>query len=244
MTTLTRKQREVANREELILDVARKMLGDDGYAGLSMDRIAEVTEYSKGVIYQHFKSKEDLIVELAAISQRQRAERFERAIGFEGRPRERMMAIGIAEELFVRLNPLHFHTEQIIKMGALYERASNERVSKLQQEVAQCFQKLIGVVADGVRETDLKLPPRVQPSDIVLGLWGVNYGIYTIMHTEQKLLTEHGVVTPFETVRESCHRMLDGYGWRPLSTEWDYEQTYRRILRDIFPEESIKAGLG
>lgn len=244
MTTLTRKQREVREREGLILDVARRMLQEDGYAGLSMDRIAELTEYSKGVIYQHFRSKEDLIVTLAAISQRQRAARFERALAFSGRARERMMAIGIAEELFVRLNPLHFHTEQIIKLGALHERASRERVAELHKEMGLCFQSLVGVVQRAIDESDLTLAGGVQPPDIVLGLWGLNYGIYTIMHTEQLLLAENGVVTPFNTVRESCHRLLDGYGWRPLSTEWDYEQSYCRILREVFAEESLQAGLG
>ena len=244
MTTLTRKQREVREREGLILDLARRLLQEDGYAGLSMDRIADLTEYSKGVIYQHFRSKEDLIVPLAAISQRQRAARFERAIAFSGRARERMMAIGIAEELFVRLNPLHFHTEQIIKLGALHERASHERVAELQKEVGQCFQSLVGVVQAGIDEGDLVLSNGSQPADIVLGLWGLNYGIFTIMHTEQLLLTENGVVTPFNTVRESCHRLLDGYGWRPLAGEWDYEQTYRRILREVFAAESLQAGLG
>jgi hypothetical protein len=155
-----------------------------------------------------------------------------------------MMAIGIAEELFVRLNPLHFDSEQIIRMGALHQRASGERMEMLRKEVAQCFQTLVGVVRGAVDEGDLELPKNVQPADIVLGLWGLNYGIYTIMHTDQKLLTDHGLVTPFETVRESCNRMLDGYGWRPLSTEWDYEQTYRRVLREIFADEAIQAGLG
>ena len=59
--TVTRKQREIAQREDLILETARKMLLERGYLGLTMDRIAEEIEYSKGTVYQHFSSKEDLI---------------------------------------------------------------------------------------------------------------------------------------------------------------------------------------
>ncbi len=33
------------------------MIVRDGYHGLSMDRIAEALEYSKGTIYQHFSCK-------------------------------------------------------------------------------------------------------------------------------------------------------------------------------------------
>ncbi len=47
MSTLTRKQREVHQRELMLLDVARKMLVENGYAGLNMDRLAEATEYSE-----------------------------------------------------------------------------------------------------------------------------------------------------------------------------------------------------
>ena len=40
MSTLTRKQREIRQREETILDIARKVLVEQGYAGFNMDRIA------------------------------------------------------------------------------------------------------------------------------------------------------------------------------------------------------------
>ncbi|MEO1235180.1 MAG: helix-turn-helix domain-containing protein, partial [Planctomycetota bacterium] len=64
MQTLTRKQREIADRERLILDHARRMLLDGGVASLSMDRLAEAIEYSKGTVYQHFSSKEDVVAAL------------------------------------------------------------------------------------------------------------------------------------------------------------------------------------
>ena len=54
MATSARKQREVKERERHLLDVARGMLIAQGYSGLSMDRLAEATEFSKGTIYQHF----------------------------------------------------------------------------------------------------------------------------------------------------------------------------------------------
>jgi len=86
MSTLTRKQREIQQREEMLLDVARKMLIEQGYAGLSMDRIAESTEYSKGVIYQHFSSKEDLVTAMAVQSLSRRVEYFARAASFKENP--------------------------------------------------------------------------------------------------------------------------------------------------------------
>ncbi len=61
MTPLSRKQREIRDRELLILDNAAELLYQEGYAGLSMERIAEAIEYSKGTVYQHFKCKEEVL---------------------------------------------------------------------------------------------------------------------------------------------------------------------------------------
>jgi len=37
--------------------------------------------------------------------------------------------------------------------------------------------------------------------------------------------------------------LLDGFGWKPLSTEHDYSATIRRVLQEVFPEEAHKLGL-
>src|SRR3984885_3865421 len=88
--TLTRKQREIQGREGRILEVARTMIVEDGYHGLSMDRIAEALEYSKGTIYQHFSCKEDILMALANQAIERRLEMFRRAAAFRGKSRERM----------------------------------------------------------------------------------------------------------------------------------------------------------
>ena len=51
-----------------MLETARRLLLEIGYNGLTMERIAEAAEYSKGTIYNHFPCKEEIIAELAARS--------------------------------------------------------------------------------------------------------------------------------------------------------------------------------
>jgi AcrR family transcriptional regulator len=243
MSTLSRKQREIQQREQTILDLSRKMLLEQGYAGLTMDELAVASEYSKGVIYQHFKSKEDLVTALAVQSLEQRCSMFDQALTFVGRSRERMMAIGVAEELFVRLHPHHFHSEQIIKMASLRERASTERHNELVNNERQCFKKVLGIVQEGISKKDLVLPKGCEPAEVVLALWAINVGTYTLLHINREIFVENGITGPFLTVRRNCHAVLDGYDWKPLVAEWDYEATYRRILKDCFPEECLQAGL-
>lgn len=237
MSTISRKQREVREREEMILDVSRKMLVEQGFAGFSMDRLADSVEYSKGVVYQHFKSKEDLVAALAVQSLRQRVERFQKAAAWTGRPRERMLAVGVAEELFVRLHPHHFQSEQIIKMASLHERASQDRLDELRRQEASCFSTVLGIVNTGVESGDLALPSHTHAAEVVMALWTLNFGFYTLLQVEGDMLAEQGITDPYTTLRRSCHALLDGFGWQPLSSEWDYQASYSRILSEVFPEE-------
>ncbi len=65
MGTRERRQREIAEREQRFLDCARALMLQDGLLGLQMARVAEACDYATGTLYQHFESKEDLLVALA-----------------------------------------------------------------------------------------------------------------------------------------------------------------------------------
>jgi AcrR family transcriptional regulator len=54
------RERQRAEREQLILHEAESLLREEGYEGLVMERLAERVGVSKGTIYQHFDKKEDL----------------------------------------------------------------------------------------------------------------------------------------------------------------------------------------
>ncbi|MGH2409019.1 MAG: TetR/AcrR family transcriptional regulator [Chloroflexota bacterium] len=55
------RERQRAEREQLILHEAERLLREEGYDGLVMDRLAEQVGISKGTIYQHFDKKEALV---------------------------------------------------------------------------------------------------------------------------------------------------------------------------------------
>lgn len=58
------KEREKRRREDDILMTAERLLGERGYANLTMDELAEVVGISKPTLYQHFKSKEELTAQV------------------------------------------------------------------------------------------------------------------------------------------------------------------------------------
>jgi len=235
-STLSRKQREIQEREAKILEVAREMLMRDGYLGLNMDRIAEAVEYAKGTVYRHFPNKEDIIMALAVETQKKRTALFQRASLFHGASRERLTAVAVACELFVRLYPSHFHVEQIVRLSSIWEKTSEKRQSVMRTCEQSCMGIVSGIVRDAISQGDLKLPEGMVPEDLVFGLWSTNFGGFTIMSSSSSLL-EIGIEDPPLAIRECINGMLDGFGWKLLSTEHDYKAVFQRAIEETFPDE-------
>lgn len=55
-----RKLRELETRKDLILNTAKELFAEKGFSNVTLDDIATVIEFSKGTIYTHFKSKEEI----------------------------------------------------------------------------------------------------------------------------------------------------------------------------------------
>ncbi len=236
MKTMTRKQREMKEREDRILEIARSMLLDGGYHGLNMDRIAAELEYAKGTIYNHFRNKEEIIIALANQSMDKRTSMFERAALFQGLSRERLCAIGVAAEQFVTQFPEHFKLEQLIRSTSIWQKTSEVRREVLRSCERRCVSTIAGIVRDGIAREELKLQHEMTPEDIVFALWSINWGAFSIMTTTTQL-ADLGIRRPVDTLGHSIDMMLDGYGWRPLSKDHDYRKVERRVMREIFADE-------
>lgn len=233
--TLTRKERERHEREGKILELARGMLREVGYLGLSMDRIAAEMEYSKGTIYQHFCNKEEIILALANEALEKRLEMFQVAATWSEAQttRDRMAAIGAAAEVFVERYPQHFAVEQIVRSASIWEKTSQERRHFMQACEGRCMQIVGGIVRDGLAHGDLELPSGRSPEDLVFGLWSLNFGAYMIL-TSSESLEDNGVSDPIAALRQNQNLLLDGYHWRPLSSEQDFNETFDQVKREVF----------
>jgi AcrR family transcriptional regulator len=236
MDKLSRKQREIAEREGNILSVARRMLKDRGYLGLSMDAIAAELDYSKGTIYNHFPCKEEIIIALAIETMDKRSQMFEKAAAHDGRSRVRMAAIGVASELFVRLYPDHFEVEQLIRSSSIWDKTSEGRRLKMHDGESRCMGIVARIVREGIAVGELELPDDMAPEDLVFGLWSLSFGAYSIIVTTESL-EAHGVRDPYLAVRRNINVLLDGFPWNPLSTEFDYLGLFDSLIGDVFPDE-------
>lgn len=234
----SRKQREIRAREAQILQVARNQLIEDGYLGLNMDRIAAQIEYSKGTIYQHFRNKEEILLALANEALDTRARMFRAAAAFEGPDRVRLATVGAAAEAFVEQFPHCFRVEQIVRATSIWEKTSPDRRALMEACERGCMETVVAVVHDAVAAGDLELPEGTRPEEIVFGMWSIYLGTQIIMHTSNAL-ADIGIENPITSLRTNQSRMLDGYGWRPLSSEFDYPAHMDQVKEQLFRHDQF-----
>lgn len=240
MIAESRKQREIREREARILEVARGHLLGGGYLGLNMDRIAAEMQYSKGTIYQHFRNKEEILIALANEALQLRSSMFEQASQFSGSSRQRIAAIGAAAEAFVETAPHYFVVEQIVRASSIWEKTSSERREVMRQCERRCMAIVGGIARDAIAQGDLVMLPGHRPEEVVFGLWSINLGAQTISSSSD-ILAEIGIEDPRHALRWGQNNMLDGYGWRPLSSEFDYIAHMDHVKEELFSDAEINS---
>jgi AcrR family transcriptional regulator len=62
MGVLERRKREREVRQELAVDAAMSIYEEDGYHGITMEKIAERSELSRAALYLYFKSKDEIVI--------------------------------------------------------------------------------------------------------------------------------------------------------------------------------------
>lgn len=234
----SRKQREIRLREAKILQVAREQILEGGYLGLNMDRIAARIEYSKGTIYQHFRNKEEILLALVNEALQTRLCMFRKAASVEGPTRVRLATVGAAAEAFVEHFPFHFKVEQIIRAESIWEKTSPERRQLMRACEKGCMGTVIEILHNAVESGDLTLPEGTKAEEIVFGMWSIYLGVQIISHSSDTL-AEIGIDSPVKSLRTNQTMMLDGYGWKPLSSEFDYPGYIERIKREEFGREQF-----
>jgi len=233
---LTPKQRAIRERDARILSAGRSILLEHGYFGLTMDRVAKETRCPKGTLYHRFSCKEDIIIALATDCLRRRNHMMVRGAAFRGRPRERLTGVAEGVGLFTRLNP---DDSRIIHMaiGPLQEKVSPERLSLLTQFERETIEIVQRILVDSIAAGDLVLPQGTILGEIVLGAWGMVDGAFSLIegNVPQRAF---GIHNPYHTVWRAFNRYADGYGWRPLFHELDFEEVLAKVRREVFPVEA------
>lgn len=232
MEILTRKQREIQQRETQILALARPMLVQDGYQSLSMDRLASMMEYAKGTLYNHFPNKEEIVAALAIESLELRKRLFEAAAVSSPKSRLRLSAIGSACDLYATEFRDHLAIEMMLRNEVIWDKSSEKRQQLVRRCELNCMQIVSGIVRDAVAAGDLTLPPNMAVEEFVFGFWSLTYGSHYIAASSPSLV-DVGVAQPLLSIRYHCWTLMNGYGWLPMMSFEDVESFRSMVVEKM-----------
>lgn len=236
MGTHERRQRDLADRENLFLDTAQALIQQDGLLNLQMSRIADRSQYAIGTLYQHFASKEDLLVALATRNCLARVELFQRAADWSGPSRERMLAVALADLMVVREKPEYFRLTQFVWSDVVWGAASEGSRRRSLEASAPLGAAVERIVADAQANGDLPASVRLPPSALTLGPWTLCLGMHTLAQVEG-VLVQHGITDPYRLLIQHLHYLLNGYGWQPLFDPADdaaIDAQIERVCQAVF----------
>ena len=234
--TLSRKQREILERENLILNVAQNLIHQHGYNYLTMDRVAETAEYSKGTIYNHFASKEDLVCSLCCRCVSNLIDIFERAYHYPGSTRERYSAIGIGYSLYHQFHPLDVQNIQTVKNNAVREKVSEGKLAEMESLEHKITKIARSIVTEAIDCGDLPEEQRENINTIVFGCWSMHYGAVLLQQSDIPL-DALGFSPVVHMLWKNANNYLDGYGWKPLSKDTDSAELFDSISSSLFGDE-------
>ncbi|HZZ06091.1 TetR/AcrR family transcriptional regulator [Paraburkholderia sp.] len=112
MGIVERKNRQKQALRERILDAARRIVMREGFAALSMRKIADAIEYSPATLYLHFASRDEIVQALCAEGYAQLLETFV-PLAQIADPADRLNALGRA---YVAFGVAHPETYRLIFM--------------------------------------------------------------------------------------------------------------------------------
>ena len=213
--TQSRKERERAVRENLVLEHAARLLIRDGFQNLNLDELAAAVEYSKGTLYIHFTSKEDLALAVSTQALSHRADMLEQAASQPGTTRERARAMISACGEFMKTHPDFFSVELLLQARSFWDRVSEQRQKRHLVETDRICKVVHQLVSDAHECGDL--PGNCSPAQVGLSLMAITMGLHCMV-TQPALQTVSPIKDPVADLIVFGERLMDGWGWKPTSS--------------------------
>ncbi|WP_275096701.1 TetR/AcrR family transcriptional regulator [Sedimenticola hydrogenitrophicus] len=227
-------------REQELIETALSIMARDGTAGLTMDKVVARVPYSKGTVYNHFCSREDLLTGVCNAGMETLAGLFARAAAFPGSTRERLLAIHYAYLLHAQRDPTKFMLVISAKTANLIERTSERRLAAHYELEGRLMAPMLELVEEAIATGELTPPAGMSRQQIVFTNWAGSFGVISLLiNSKDKCRGRTGLDSQVE-IFNHAHLLLDGLRWRPLSREWDYAATQERIMREVFPREAAQ----
>lgn len=203
------------------------MICKEGVSSLTMEKLAARLPFSKGTLYNHFASREDLLVALSVRCVELHRDTFARVATMPGRTRERFCALGMA---CCTLEEGSDMDVPVLINESLLAQGSPEKVQAFRHAYEATIGVIAGIVRDAIASGDME--DRWQPEFVAFTTWALHFGSEDLFsrgvifrgHSDEAFRREQQVMAA---------TLLDGFGWKPLSRELDYADIERRVMAHL-----------
>lgn len=237
--TQSRKQREIAAREARLLELAYDLIRQDGLVALQMSEVARAAEIAIGTLYSHFSSKEDLLLALSVRSSALRQEFFQRAVSWQAGTRLRMLALAMADFLFLEANAHYAQIDQYAMTEVVWERASQRRREDF-VKAREPIGELIWAVVREARATGELPEAGFAVEETPFGFWTMLVGTHQLTHA-RGLLEHFQIHEPQRLMVRHLNMWLNGMQWQPLidpHNDHSLQALCHRLQTEVFAEEA------
>lgn len=175
MGTAERKAREKAITKDRILDAARDLFVREGYANVSIRRIADQLEISVGSIYLHFEDKAAIFEQLCQETFDRLACRMRALVG-DGSPAiVRLRRMGRLYCEFGLDHPQHYLLTFVIGKMSVQEEEEHGRIMRVYQTAGcECLDQLRAVVSQAIADGALRVTDAEEATQV---LWSGIHGL-------------------------------------------------------------------
>lgn len=178
-----RKQREYQKRKTLILDAASELFNSKGFSNVTLDDLADRIEFSKGTIYSHFGSKEEIYAHLLLEQLQKLHDRLKEAL-----PQSTSLEDGIRRFLDAYLAFYNRHREYLQLLFFIDTISSRYRIpvsllKDIHQRRESCLDQLQQLVR--VHTEDDSAAHHRNAGRIAKVLWGMVNGIMQLAGSRQ-----------------------------------------------------------
>ncbi len=166
----------------------------------------------------------------------QRLALIEKAAAYEGRTRERILALEEAERVYFCMYPRYYRVMQAVRMAEQLSSVHPPDLNLFQTGDHRLSSLLMKVVVDALYDGDLLLRKDQRPSEIAFAICNFTFGTRAMMNCQ--MVTRRAGIEEIPLVTQDTTALfLDSLGWNPLSSDWNYAQTRLRIRRNLFAWE-------
>ena len=227
---------EFLERELELISLGRSLVDGDCLSTLTIDMLVAESRYSKGTIYKHFVSKEDLLMAICNSSIEQMQDMFVQALEFKGNSREKVLAVMVSYVIWAKLHPMQLFAVLAAHSPSVAACCSEDRNETHKHHEAQLMGLMNRQIERSIDSGDLTLPSGMLVEQVTFALWSASWGAMALIMSKGNSVK----LGPMMLERESftnTRLILDGFGWKPLSSSWDYTATIRKIIKEVFQSE-------